>query len=403
MKHGAKKLIVGQLVGQLALLAAIPVLTRLLPVAEMGWYQVAFSIATILQPVATLRRELLIPFCSDEAVAKHRTTGFVAASILVGLLTIAGVISTIVGFAGVGSVLISTGFVLASFALIYIENAILIRRARQTRLAARNLIGGLACAGLQIVIATIVPSAIAVAVALLAGRAIATLVTAYRQPAVESPREAESGAREGQRTFSAIASATIATASSQALVVLSAVVLGPVASAQIAVGQRIAGAPSSLIGQALTQIALGAAAPLIRKNQRGLTRQLGRQTVLTGAGAAAAAAALAILAPPLAVPVLGPGYELAGVLTAIFSVPLGLTMVALPATSLLIPLGYERSLAGLQALRLVSIVLAIVISSSVNSDVLIVCGTTSIVWSVAYVPLMIHAFRATRKHDRKAG
>ncbi|MFS0868189.1 hypothetical protein AB3M83_12755 [Microbacterium sp. 179-B 1A2 NHS] len=253
---------------------------------------------------------------------------------------------------------------------------------------------------LQILFAFVWPTAIAVAVALLVGRVVATAVTLTSEAVDGGP--AGAGERQSQRGLSAILSAMIASASSQALVVVSATTLGPVASAQIAVGQRIAGAPASLVGQAFTQVMLGAASPLIRYGETGLERLLRRQTVRVAILSAGAAVVLMTLGPLLAVPVLGEDYRAAGDLTAIFAVPLSLTLVALPATSLMIPLGRERQLFAIQLCRLGAIVTAILISSIIWSDTVVVSIVTSAVWTAAYVPLLYAAFVAARTHDRRA-
>ncbi|WP_342001712.1 oligosaccharide flippase family protein [Microbacterium sp. LWH7-1.2] len=397
-KKRSRELIIAQLIGQVALLLAIPVLTRLLSPAEMGIYQTGLSVALILQPLATLRRELLIPFAGVRDARKHRWIGLGFAATLSGAIALVALPAWALGNATLAETLLATALILPSFALMYVENAFLIRHSAQGRLAVRNLVGGVLSAGLQVVAALILPGAIAIAAALLLGRAAATFVTvARRTPSsdVESP-----GEKKSQRSISAILSAMIAAASSQAVVIVSFASLGPSAAAQVAVGQRVAGAPASLIGQALTQIALSSAAPLIREQRPGMTSQLRSLTIRTGAAAAVTAAALMIGGPLLAVPILGPGWEVAGVMTAVFAVPLSLTLVALPATTLLIPLGRERLLVSLQTVRLVAIVAAIVVSSALTQDVFTTSIVTAAVWTLAYVPLMTAAFTATVAHDR---
>lgn len=401
MKRGSRQLIVGQFVGQVALLLAIPALTRLLPVAEMGIYQAAFSIATVLQPLATLRRELLIPFSGISDTRRHRMVGLGFAAVLCSIIGVGGAVAAFLGYSNLAATLFSTAVVLLSLALTFVENAYLIRRAAHTRLAWRNLAGGVLCAVLQITIAFVVPSAIAIAAALLVGRGIATASTVVRE--VAEDEVPGGGERDSQRSISAIVSALAASASSQAMVVVSLGTLGPSASAQIAIGQRVAGTPASLIGQALTQIALGAASPLIRNQRPGLTAQLRGQTLKAAALASIASVGLMIGAPLLAVPVLGPEYQEAGPITAILAIPLGLTLVALPATSLMIPLGRERLLATLQILRLTAIVATIGVTAAISGNLITTSLATATVWSFAYVPLLTASFRATMAHDRRYG
>lgn len=397
-KKRSRELIIAQLVGQLALLLAIPVLTRLLSPTEMGIYQTGLSVALILQPLATLRRELLIPFAGMRDARKHRGIGLGFAAALSGATALMAIPAWAMGNVSLAETFLATALILPSFALMYVENAYLIRHGAQGRLAVRNLVGGVLSAALQVVAALLLPGAIAIAGALLLGRAVATFITVVRlTPSAEVDGRGE---KKSQRSVSAISSAMIAAASSQAVVIVSFATLGPSAAAQVAVGQRVAGAPASLIGQALTQIALSSAAPLIREQRPGMTSQLRSLTIRTGAAAAVTAATLMIGGPALAAPILGPGWEVAGVMAAIFAIPLSLTLVALPATTLLIPLGRERLLVSLQTVRLVAIVSAIVVTSALTDDALTTSVVTAAVWTLAYIPLMTAAFRATVAHDR---
>lgn len=401
LKDRSAELVLGQLFGQLALLLAIPFLTRMLPVYEMGVYQTGFAFALIIQPLATLRRELLIPFSSSSDAQRHRVAGLRFAAGLCALIAVAGGVSLLWGSRDFGSLALVAALVLFSFALLYVENAYLIRLAAKRRLAARNLAGGVLSAMLQILVAALFPTAVGIAVALLLGRALATALTISRHAIPKE--EVGGGERTKQRTISAILSAMVATASSQAMVIGVFATLGAYPSAQVGVGQRIAGAPSSLVGQAFTQLALNDAAPMIRNRQAGLTRTLLKRTLGTAVLATCAACVIGFAAPLLAEPILGSEYREAGVLTAYLAVPLALTLVALPATSLLIPLGRERLLFVIQLARLVFISGALLGAAVVSGDLHIVVLTVAVVWTLAYIPLLVAAFAATRHHDRSCG
>lgn len=399
-RGSSRQLVLGQLVGQVALVVAIPFLTRLLPAGEMGAYQAGFSIALVLQPLATLRRELLIPVSRAADTRRQRRVAVVFAGACTAVLAAAGLVLHLVSLRHAADVLLATALILFSTALMTVENAYLIRQGALSRLAARNLLAGSVAAVLQVLTALAVPTAAAVAGALLLGRGVATAVTVVRRSVDETHDEA--GARRSQRAVSAILSAMVANASSQAVVIGSFVVLGPVASATVGVGQRIGGAPTTLVGQALSQVALGSAAPLIRERRPGLAPLLRRQTLRTAAVAAVTAAGLMVGAPLLAVPVLGAGWGEAGIVTAVFAIPLSLQLVALPVTTLLIPLGYERQLLGLQCGRLALILGTLALASAVTGDLVAACVATSIAWTLAYVPILWMSFAAARAHDRAA-
>lgn len=394
----ARGLILGQLIGQLALVLAIPFLTRLLSVTEMGVYQTAFSVALILQPLATLRQELLIPVSGANEARRHRYIGLGFAGICSSAAGLTALVLWALARERMAEVFLTIALVLFAFALVTIENAYLIRRSRFGRLALRNLLSGVGSASLQVVAALLFSSALAIAAALLLGRLIATVITIAHEPLAKHPTREEG--HTSQRSISAIFSGMVSTASTQAVILGSFETLGAAAAAQVGVGQRIGGTPMMLVGQALSQISLGAAAPLIRERRPGLATQLRSQTLRTAGPAAIFASALIVGGPLLAVPVLGPGWEQAGVVAAIFAVPLSLQLVALPATTLLIPLGFARKLLLMQIARLAVILLALGVTSAVSGDVIATCVVTSMAWTAAYGPILTLAFRAARGHDR---
>ncbi len=400
MKGRSRELLLGQLIGQLALLLAIPVLTRLLSTSEMGIYQSGFSIALILQPLATLRRELLIPVTDGQTSLRHRTVGLKFAALCSGITTFISIPLGFAGYRSLAELSLVTGLILMSLAIISIENAYLIRHSQFRRLAARNLLAGTLSAILQIAAAFFIPTSFAVAASLLIGRALATFITmAHIKVQTNLNNKVE---QKPQHTISAILSAVMASASSQAVIVGSLGLLGPAAAAQIGVGQRIGGTPTSLIGQALSQIALGNAAPLLRDKLPGLTHLLRRQMLQTGSAASLMAVVLMIAAPLLAEPLLGPGWHQAGVLTAVFAIPLSLQLVALPPTTLLVPMGYERRLLALQTFRFIIIALTMATAAGLSkADIFITCLATAIAWTLAYIPIISAAFIATRKHDKE--
>lgn len=393
----SRNLIVSQIIGQLALFLAIPFLTRQMPLEEMGIYQIGFSLALVLQPLATLRKEMTIPFVSGQEAKKHRLAGFVmAVSLTLTVALFAGVVF-ISGNLEIAAGAASTAMILAALSLISIENAYLIRWRAQDRLALRNLIGGLASAALQVLAAYTFGSAVAVAAAYLIGRVIAT-VTTFASGSLIVLSEAE-GTQNKQRPASTIMSAVIASSSSQAIVIGSVLTLGSSAGAQVAIAQRVASTPITLVSQAMVQVLLSAAAPIIRQKKRGLSRMLGTQTLRVAAFSVFVAIALALGGPLLAGPVLGDEWEFAGTLIAVFAAPLCLMLISLPATTLLIPLGKERLLVVLQTVRLIAILTTLVVSGLVLHDVFYVCLLTSVVWTVAYLPFLYAAFKATREHD----
>lgn len=88
--------------------------------------------------------------------AKHGKKGGLVSlpqALLVCLILLFGSVTWAIGADTISIGAVSTAMLLASLSLTYIENAYLIRLNAQRRLAARNLVGGVGCALLQVVAA----------------------------------------------------------------------------------------------------------------------------------------------------------------------------------------------------------------------------------------------------------
>jgi O-antigen/teichoic acid export membrane protein len=397
----SRQLIVGQVVGQMALVLVIPALTRMVDPASMGIYQVAFSVALIAQPAATLRLELVIPTSHSSRRRKERAVGLLvptvtaAVSIAVGVAVLAGL------GAEQGSVVVAAGLILLAMAIVSIENAVLLRAGALGRLALRNLISGVLAAALQIALAALWPTALSLAIALLVGRLVATLLTPGGSGVGDNDDEKPDLGRRGfARTTSAILSGTVSNAATQSIVIATFIALGPAAAALVGVAQRVAGTPTTLVGQALAQSTLADAAPLIRAQRFGLASLVSRALKKYVAFAAILAIGMMILAPPLAGPVLGEEWASAGTLIAIFAVPLCLQLATIPTSNLLVPLRKEHQLLLLQSLRLVVVTGVIFGTAVLIGNLTLVFVSTALIWSLAYGALIAYTLWAARQWDR---
>lgn len=354
---GSRWAIIGsQVVGQLALVAVMPVLTRLVAPEELGAYQVALSICILLQPVATLRIEFALPTIRREAERRRlwRMAWFVIGSMCLGMMAAAG-LCAVAGWTDPATVLGCGAILLVGYAGLAMDNAQLIRDGRTTRLTVRNLIGGLGAAGLQLVAAVALPTAFALALAVLLGRGLAIALT--RDTQVGSPQLDESEVTEPEwsltRGVAAVLSGVASSAAVQALVLYASVASGQVTAARMGIAQRSAAAPLGLLSQGLSQSIQAEVAPLVRARDQRLRATLQQQVRALSPLAFAVMVALAVGGPLLAEPIFGEGWGLVGTIVALLSVPSGLQLVFAPISVVYLMMGEERTLLMLHLMRLI--------------------------------------------------
>lgn len=402
-RRSATTMIVGQLIGQLSLVVAIPILTRIFTPAEMGVYQIATAVALILQPLASLRLEFYIPLVPDQHVLRrYIRIGYLSTSAVALVAAIVGLLLLSTGNATAAETATMVGFIIAAYAWMNLDNARLIRTGEHGRLALRNAVSGLLAAGLQLVAAVFLHSVLALAVAILIGRAISILATRPRSGGVAASQTGTSApALTPRRIALAVGSGVVWTASMQAITIVSGSTFGTAASGYVGVAQRVAGAPIALIGQALSQIVQGGAAAAIRANKPTVALILRKQVVRLGGVAVLMAVALIVLAPLLAVPVFGPGWETAGTVTAILAVPMSLQLIVAPITPLLPMLAREGLLFSLQLMRLLLVVVVCGAMIASGAGLIATCIAFAIVTTVAYAIMVSVLLVVARGHDRR--
>ncbi|CAH0256032.1 hypothetical protein SRABI02_03294 [Plantibacter cousiniae] len=396
-------MIVGQLIGQLSLVVAIPILTRIFTPAEMGVYQIATAVALILQPLASLRLEFYIPLVPDQHVLRrYIRIGYLSTSAVALVAAIVGLLLLSTGNATAAETATMVGFIIAAYAWMNLDNARLIRTGEHGRLALRNAVSGLLAAGLQLVAAVFLHSVLALAIAILIGRAISILATRPRSGGVAASQTGTSApALTPRRIALAVGSGVVWTASMQAITIVSGATFGTAASGYVGVAQRVAGAPIALIGQALSQIVQGGAAAAIRANKPTVALILRKQVVRLGGVAVLMAVGLIVLAPLLAVPVFGPGWETAGTVTAILAVPMSLQLIVAPITPLLPMLAREGLLFSLQLMRLLLVVVVCGAMIASGAGLIATCIAFAIVTTVAYAIMVSVLLVVARGHDRR--
>jgi len=345
----------GQAVGQLATIIALPLLTRVLDPGPMGLYQTAFSIGIVLQPIASLRLEFMLPSVRTEAELKRlmRISTWMqvgCGALLLGVF----VITTWLGAQDAGQIAIMSAMIMLAYTWTVIDNALLIRSGAVRRLAVRNLLSGSLTAGLQIATALFFPNILLLAGAVLLGRGLAISVTMERG---SKKRGGESGAEERPWTITrgvfSVLSGMISSASLQGLTLYTSVGFGASSAGVVGVAQRSASAPVALLSQGLTQFAQAQISSEIRAGSKGMHRAVLLQIKAALPLAAFGSAALAVFGPLLSPVIFGPGWPEVGVIIAILALPIGLQLLVAPVMPVFIMLGHERILFIVQLIRLV--------------------------------------------------
>lgn len=396
-------LIGSQVIGQLALVAVIPVLTRVYPPAEFGVYQIAFAIAFIALPLATLRLEYIVPTTHADGLVRRRLRlGTIVALSLSALLIVAGVVDQISGLTEISSILIMTGLLIPALGLPLLDGARLVRRGARRALATRNLVGGVAGASLQAVFALSGADVTLLPVALLAGRVIGILASRLvgDEPAPEPARDAPADERYTlARALPTIGAGALSGMTIQGITVIAGAAIGPAAAGQAGVAQRIASTPISLAGQALSQTTQLSFSRIVRDRRPTLTASLTTHVRAFLALGVLVAVALAIGGPLLAGPILGEEWAPTGTLIAMLAIPAALQVAVSPTDFLFVMLRREKRLFTLQLVRAVVTWATGITAAILTGDLGVVVLSFSIAWAAAYAMSLTFVFRAARAFD----
>ncbi|WP_328305232.1 lipopolysaccharide biosynthesis protein [Actinomycetospora sp. NBC_00405] len=396
MRSALVRLLLGQVTGQLCLVAAVPVLTRLVDPAEMGLFQIAAAVAVVLQPAATLCHEFRIPVADTRGqVAGLRRVGLAALGAVAGLGVVVAGGAALLGAADPAVVALTTGLLLLAYGGTVLDNAVLIREERRSALAVRNLLSGVLGAGLQVAAGVLVGSAVALGTAVLVGRLVAIAVT--RSPGAGS---APGGVALSPRdTLVTVGAQSIWVLSMQTMTLLTAPFFGVAAAGYVGLAQRIAGAPTALVGQALGQVAQSLLAPHVRAPRGELRRAVLRQLAVLGGGASMVAVVLIVAAPRWAGTVLGAEYAAVGTVTAVLAVPFALQITTAPLVPLLIMIGRQGVLFRLQVVRAVVALAAVTGGALVTGDFVTTCLLYAISETACYGGCLVAVLREAGRVD----
>ena len=390
-----------QVIAQVSLVAVLPFLTRAYSTAEIGYFQLAMAVAMTAQPLATLRSEFAVPsLVTDSAVRRLvRTSLLVLAAVVLGT----GVLSALLVRSHSGSAQVAgmSALMLAGLGWTAIDNAVLIRCGDTGRLAVRNLLGGTIAAAAQLLTAFIGGSVVLLAASVLVGRVVAIAFTRRPLPAPQERDDPEPRPYTVPRAASSMLSGLVATATGQSLLFATGLGQSATASAYVGVAQRAAGAPLTLLGQGLAQLMQSHVAPMVRNGRPGVRARILKQVVVLSGVAVACAAALMVLAPPLAVPLLGKGWEDAGLVVAILAIPMSFQLVVGPLMTVLPLLGRERLLLATQVSRFLLVALTLGVTLASGAGLIATTLAYGVATVLGYVGMLAVVLRAASIRDTR--
>jgi O-antigen/teichoic acid export membrane protein len=379
-----------------------PVLTRRYSALDVSLYQLGFAVAIILQPLATLRLELVLPVRSLERATRLFRIGSMVNLGLALAIAGLGVLLALAGLHNLRPILVTAGCATWALGHAALDNARLIRIGATRRMAVRSLMFGLLAGIFQIVSAYTFHTEMALGAALVIGRLVALPLSTF-VPIPESPPNPDSSIDDRYTVGRAAASILSLSLSSLALqmpVLCISLTLGTIDGGQVSLAQRIAGVPGTLISMGLTQQAMAKASQILLSRHAPIApylRSLTSRYVKISLGLAP----LIGLTGPAGVPLLfGPAWKPAGYLLSIFAIPFGLQLAILPMLAIYGLLGRERVALALQLGRTVALLLVVAGVSLATGSLVASALAASAIISVSYLSIIVGANRAAREHDK---
>lgn len=398
----------GAAIGQIAVIASSPILTRLYSPAEVGAYAAAISILSVLLTVTCLRYEFAIPLPPGDLVAANllalsslTTLAMSLATALAVWLVGAPVLALLgtsvltpymwllaVGQFGGGLLNAFTGWALRKRAYPDIAGTRVIQSFILVATQVALGIGGIGATGLLLGdVAGRIAGPVQLARALWRSH-----TSTFRGVS----RAGVVGAARRYRRFpifsswSALLNAVGAVA--PLLFLVASYGAGP--GGHFAVAQRIIALPAAIVASAVAQIFFVEAARLRRDKPGELARLFGRTTRGLALAAIGPFAFGAALAPIVAEPIFGQGWYQAGLFTAILAPMYYLQLVTSPTGGTLDVLERQELALARELLRLCLLGGAFVIAATAHLSAIQTVGLLSFVGSLIYLLYGLLSWRA---------
>ncbi|TDL10059.1 hypothetical protein EUA04_08970 [Mycolicibacterium obuense] len=404
-----RQVVFAQAVGQLAVLASTPVLSRLVPVGELGQYQIALALALALQPVATLRVDFVLPGVTDD----HRARRLVTRAHLSGLILLlvalsAGGIFWVLGRQQLALIACCAGVLTVAYSWLALDGGEFLRARRLRALAVRNLVSGLAAAVLQCVVAVFAPTAVMLTVAIVLARFAAVLLSRKARDSDRRDKQVAPTMTKGdsvdpypiRRMAPAVGTSLLDTLIMQSLVVVPGAALGSEAAGYAGMSQRITTSPASLIVGGLSQVAQSHVAEALREPGGRALQALRPSIKHLTLVAVVLGFSVAVIAPHLVVPVLGAAWSPLEVLLPITAPALAMQIVSLPLVPVAMVLRAETALLRLNIFRFIAIVGGTALVAAASGELVPTIIWWSVTTALGYAGQLWIVIASARRHDR---
>jgi O-antigen/teichoic acid export membrane protein len=377
-----------------------PLLTRQYSPEDIGLYQIAMVLAIGTAMLASMRIDTILPSVPDEEMpGLLRMVRFGlgwligAGLVMVPLLTV-----WMPKIANALAMIIILAVVLAFQT---VDTAMLIRSQSLAALSRRNATFGITAAGFQVAAGILCPSAWSLAMGVVAGRLLAVLTTRPKvAPHSTAMSQANTGASYGKASAARnVLAGVLASFSTQGLLLAVAAVLGAGAAGQVAIAQRAASAPITLVGQGIAQAVALKASATVRAAAPRLTVQLLRDTKRLLLIAVAASLTLFALGAFGLELVLGPGWDEAATVLMILSVGMLAQLAVSPQTVVFPLIRCERLQLRLEGAKTVTLLGSALLVGWATRSLWWMAVATSVVLFVAYLGTLLLLLRQATKWD----
>jgi O-antigen/teichoic acid export membrane protein len=384
-----------------------PVLTRMYSPADFGLYGVFLSLVTILNVVGTLRYELAIPLADDEPAAMNLlVVGLVANVCIIGLLAVCvpvlvGPLAGWTGAAALADYAWLLPVTLFATGVYYLFTYWAIRHRRYPIVARRNIFYSLGQAVTTTGLGVLGVRPAGLLLGTSAGYAAGAFAGARSLLANDRALLGQVSLRAMRRVarryvrFPLLSSwsGLVNSAGSVVPLLLMSKYFGPTVAGWFVLTTRVVGAPSTLVGEAVTHVYFGELATQHRRDPRELRRLFVtsfRRLLAVGTVAIVLVAGPAPLRFPV---VFGEPWQEAGHY-ALWLIPLYLTQFATtPLSSTLIVFERQGAQLGWDCARLVASVSSIVVPAYLGASALVTIGIFGSVMGLLYVVLLLMNYR----------
>ncbi|ROP65142.1 lipopolysaccharide biosynthesis protein [Curtobacterium sp. ZW137] len=392
-------ILVGTVLGQGAVVAVSPVLTRTYSASDFGTLTVVTAIASVLGAGAALGTDRALAVAEPNHVRSLITVGF-GATLLAGLLTagVAWALRESLAAWFRAPALADLWWVLPvttiAIAVQRICSAVLARRRAHRALAVRNACQGLGQTAWNLAMAFAGP--IGLVGGLAAGRFAAVLGMLRPAAGLPSRRQVAQAASEHRRFLTLTPwSAMLNVVGQQAPGIVIAAVHGSAAAGFVALTMRVLGSPVGMVADAVSQYAAGAFGQRARSGspiRPLLVRLTGRLLVAGGAGALV----VLLAGPVLFGAVFGAEWQTAGSYARILVPAFAIQVAVSPVSQVLSMLGRQTTQLVWDVARLVSTTGAVLVPSVLGAPMPVVLAVLAAAMTASYGAMLVLVLLVTK-------